>query len=127
MTPMLCVIVFGLLETKHLLADYIWQTNAMVQRKGTYGDLVGASHSLLHAALGALIVLVATPASLLLALGIGVFEFILHYHTDWAKDQLTRRFNQTPKQWGYWVLVGLDQYVHHMTYVAIVAILVIAI
>jgi len=125
-TPVSLILLFGLLQTKHFLADYVWQTGAMVRTKGIYGHPVGASHSLLHAVLTGLILAVATPAGAVLAIAISVGEFVLHYHTDWLKDQLTRISGKTPKDWEYWVLVGADQYVHHLTYVAIPAILVFA-
>lgn len=126
MTPVSLLWLFGLLQTKHFLADYVWQTGAMVRTKGIYGHPTGASHSLLHAGLTALVLAVATPAGWALVAAVAVGEFVLHYHTDWLKDQLTRRSGKTPKDWEFWVLVGADQYVHHLTYVAIPAILVVA-
>jgi hypothetical protein len=125
-TPITLLVVFGLLQTKHFLADYVWQTGAMVRTKGIYGHPVGASHSLLHAVLTALVLVVATPAGALLVIAVAVGEFVLHYHTDWFKDRLTRMSGKSPEHWEYWVLVGADQYVHHLTYVAIPAVLVYA-
>lgn len=115
-------LLLGLLQTKHLLADYVWQTAAMVRTKGIYGHPVGASHSALHAVLSGLILLAVPGTGIGLAGAIVIAEFIVHYHTDWSKDQLSSRLNQNPKQKGYWVLVGLDQYLHQLTYLAIVVV-----
>jgi len=57
---------------------------------------------------------------------IALAEFVVHYHTDWAKDKLQKRAGYTPQQKGYWVLVGLDQFFHQTTYVVILAVLVAA-
>lgn len=57
---------------------------------------------------------------LLAALMLG--EFVFHYHVDWAKDRLIRRDALLPAAKRFWNLTGLDQFLHQLTYVAIVAV-----
>ena len=64
------------------------------------------------------------PVSLLLVLGIAVGEVAVHYHVDWAKEQITRRNGFTPQTAGFWHALGVDQLLHGLTYLAIVAVLV---
>ena len=60
------------------------------------------------------------PASLLLALAITVGEFLVHYHVDWLKEQINRRKGWTVNDHNFWSLLGTDQFVHGLTYLAIV-------
>jgi hypothetical protein len=66
---------------------------------------------------------VLAPASLLLAAGIALGEFVLHYHVDWLKEQLTRRNGLTAQDRGFWLALGTDQLVHSLSYLLIVAVL----
>ena len=49
-------------------------------------------------------------------------EFVLHYHIDWAKEQLIRPF-VAAQGLAYWVIFGADQFLHQATYVAIAYVL----
>lgn len=120
------LLLMGLLQVKHLFADYIWQSNEMVRKKGKYGNPVGASHSALHSVLTVGVLILVTPLSLGLVLLVAVLEFLVHYHTDWAKDYFTALSGKSPREKGYWILVGLDQFMHQITYVAIVGVVLIA-
>lgn len=71
-----------------------------------------------------LVYLVIAPASLLIALWIALGEFAVHYHVDWAKEQITRRNGLNPQVSGYWHTLGIDQLLHGLTYITIVAVLV---
>jgi hypothetical protein len=124
MTPATVVMLMLAFQVKHLLADFVLQTGAMVQRKGVYGDPVGAAHSLVHAVLTLAVLLAVGPLGALAALGLALAEFVVHYHTDWAKDHLQKRAGYTAQQKGYWVLLGLDQFFHQITYVIILGVLV---
>ena len=124
MTPaeVTLLLLLAAFQIKHLLADFFWQTPAMLRTKGIWGHPVGASHSAIHASLSAAIVALLTPLSTAWIAAILLGEFVLHYHTDWAKDQVNKRRGYTPRRKAYWVLVGLDQCAHQLTYVAIVAL-----
>ena len=49
-------------------------------------------------------------------------DAVIHYHIDWAKMNTSQRFNLKPdnSDW-FWILLGFDQLLHHLTYFAIVA------
>jgi hypothetical protein len=68
--------------------------------------------------------LVLVPGSLLMAGAIALGEFILHYHIDWLKEQVTHRNGWTARDRGFWYALGTDQLAHGLTYLGIVAVLV---
>jgi hypothetical protein len=91
----------------------------MWQNKATFGHWGGIAHSGIHAVTTFIILLFfATPT---LAASLMVFEFVVHYFTDYAKMNINRI-----KGWGatthneFWQLTGFDQLVHQFTYVVIV-------
>lgn len=118
MTPATFLILVLLFQTKHLLADFIWQTGWMVSYKGTYGHPGGIVHAGIHGLL-TVPVLIWTPMSVGMIVAVAAGEAVLHYHVDWTKDRLLRRSGWTPREQGYWRLTGLDQFAHQLTYVAI--------
>jgi hypothetical protein len=61
----------------------------------------------------------------LIAGAIALGEFLLHYHIDWAKEQITRRNGWTIQNPGFWHALGTDQLLHGLTYLAIVALLIV--
>jgi NAD(P)-dependent dehydrogenase (short-subunit alcohol dehydrogenase family) len=84
----------------------------------------GLTHAAIHVALTPLAYLLLAPASLLVAGAIAVGEFVVHYHIDWLKEQATRRNGLTPQDSCFWHVLGTDQLLHGLTYVAIVAVLI---
>jgi hypothetical protein len=69
---------------------------------------------------------VLVPGSLLLVVGITLAEFAVHYHVDWFKEQVMQRNGWTSHDRGFWYALGTDQLVHGLTYLVIVAVLVVA-
>jgi Protein of unknown function (DUF3307) len=115
------LLILFLLFTKHFVIDFPLQKPYQWMNKGTYGHPGGLLHSGLHG-LGTWLSLVwFTPYAIALAL----FDFVVHYHVDWAKMNLNAKMG-----WGantheeFWWLLGLDQYIHSLTYIAIVAFIV---
>ena len=115
--------IFTVLEIKHFIFDYVLQTPYQFLNKGTYLHPGGIIHSGLHA-LGTLAAFLIITPPLALGIAIIVGEFIFHYHVDWTKEQLIRRFRLTTKDAGYWRIYGADQLAHHLTYVVIAGPLV---
>lgn len=115
------LILLTLLQVKHLLADFVWQSGWMVRNKGRYGHAGGLAHAGLHAGLS-LLVLAAVDVPLVLALTIAVLEGLVHYHIDYAKCKATRRWAPAPSSQGFWVLMGLDQFLHQLTYLVLAAL-----
>ena len=125
--PQLVLIVLAavaVLMFKHAVADFYLQSAYQYLNKGSYGHPGGIMHSAIHVALTPLVYLVIAPASLLLALGIASSEFVLHYHIDWLKEQITHRNGWTAQDRGFWYALGTDQLLHGLTYLVIVAVLI---
>ncbi len=108
------------LFTKHLVFDFIYQPPYQWKNKGTYGHWGGIVHAGQHALFTNFILFWVFNVSWPIAFGCTVFEFIIHYHMDWLKMWYNKK-----KGWGptthneFWVLTGIDQYVHALTYLAI--------
>lgn len=118
------LLAFVVLAVKHTIADYFLQTSYQYRNKGSYGHPGGLIHAAFHAVLTLPVFLVLPPSSVMLAAAIIAGEFVLHYHLDWAKEQLVKRYKVTHKDVLFWNLFGLDQLCHLLTYVAIIAILI---
>ena len=90
----------------------------MWQNKGTFGHWGGIAHSGIHAfATYIILCLFVFPAA---ALTLAIFEFVVHYATDWAKMNINRIKGWTATTHNeFWQLTGFDQLVHQLTYVAI--------
>jgi hypothetical protein len=123
---LLALAAVAVLMFKHAVADFYLQTKYQYLNKGRYGHPGGLIHAGIHTALTPLVYLVLLPGSLLAAGAIAVAEFLLHYHIDWAKEQITRKNCWTPQNPGFWHALGTDQLLHGLTYLAIVAVLVAA-
>jgi Protein of unknown function (DUF3307) len=127
--PQLVLLVLAavaVLLAKHMVADFYLQTRYQYLNKGTYGHPGGFIHAAIHTALTPLVYLVIAPASLALVAAIAVGEFALHYHIDWLKEQVTHRNHWTVHDRGFWYALGTDQFVHGLTYLVIVDVLVAA-
>ncbi len=123
---LLALAAVGVLMFKHAVADFYLQTPFQYLNKGTYGHPGGFVHAGIHVALTPLVYLVLLPGSLLMAGAIALGEFLVHYHVDWLKEQVTHRNGLTPQNPGFWYALGTDQLVHGLTYLGIVAALVAA-
>lgn len=121
------VILLGL-QAKHFLFDFVFQSDWQVRNKGRYGHPGGLVHSGLHAA-GTGVVLVAAAllgaVAFSVALALAIADFVIHYHIDWTKAQLSRRMNLTPDRHGFWIAMGADQAAHQFTYLCLVGALIL--
>lgn len=116
------IAVFAILIIKHFICDYPLQTRWQLVNKGTYGHPGGIVHSGIHAIGTTVAFLVLTP-SLLVGLLIMAGEFVVHYHLDWAKENIIKRMGWTAQDAPFWLALGTDQLLHHLTYVVIAAVL----
>jgi hypothetical protein len=115
------LILILLLFSKHFLVDFPLQTKFQYSNKGTYGHPGGILHASLHG-LGTFICIYwyAPIAAIYLALA----DMFVHYHIDWAKMKLNSKLGWSPTTHEqFWWLLGLDQYLHAVTYVAFVALI----
>jgi hypothetical protein len=108
-----------LLFIKHFICDFPLQANPwMYRNKGTYLHPGGIVHAGIHA-IGTLLVLAPFigSASVMYAL----IDMVVHYHIDWAKMNLSQRYDLQPtNSERFWILLGFDQLLHHITYFAII-------
>ena len=123
---LLALAAVAVLMFKHAVADFYLQTPYQYFNKGKYGHPGGLIHAGIHTALTPLVYLVLLPGSLLVAAGLALGEFVAHYHIDWLKEQFTHRNGWTTSDRGFWFALGTDQLLHGLTYLGIVAVLVIA-
>lgn len=122
-TPAIVCLMFALVFAKHLIFDFITQGPYQYKNKGTYGHPGGILHSAAQA-VGSFIVLF-NFATLPVLSGLCILEFLIHYHIDWAKMNINAHLNLTPTNSEYfWWLLGFDQFLHYMTYVAMIAFIV---
>jgi Protein of unknown function (DUF3307) len=119
---MLLLWSLALLEIKHFACDFVLQTAFLYRNKGKYGHPAGFVHAGLHAA-GSLPAILLVIQSAGLAAAIVAVEFLVHYHVDWLKLYIDKRYRLGINQSVYWMIFGLDQLIHQITYVAILAVL----
>ena len=108
-----------LLFVKHFICDFPLQAYPwMYRNKGTYMHPGGIAHAGIHA-LGTLLVLVSFIGSA--AMLYAAIDMLVHYHIDWAKMNVSKRYDLQPNNSErFWILLGFDQLLHHITYFVIV-------
>lgn len=121
---LLALAAVAVLMFKHAVADFFLQSSYQYMNKGTYGHPGGLIHSGIHVALTPLVYLVLAPGSLLLAGLLAIGEFVTHYHIDWLKERIVRGNGWAAQDSGFWYALGTDQFVHGLTYLLMVAILI---
>ena len=113
--------ILAWLLVKHFVCDFPLQSHPFLRsHKGDYGALGGICHALIQG-VGPLLVLVLLPSvDLETALQFAALDAIIHYHIDWSKMTLNKKMGWGPMTGDkFWILLGFDQFLHHMTYVLI--------
>lgn len=116
------------LLTKHFVVDFVMQPKWMWSNKGKFGHPGGLAHAGFHSIVTLYILLGSslvpdTIPGVKLAVVLSAAEFAAHYSIDWAKMNLNAKMG-----WGattspyFWWLLGFDQWLHNLCYLAIVAI-----
>lgn len=113
------LLILFLLFTKHLVVDFPLQVPYHYQNKGTYFHPGGIDHAKLHGYGTFFVVIWFT--TLPVAAVIALFDVVIHYHIDWAKMNLNKKLGYGPTTHEqFWWLLGLDQYLHAVTYIGFV-------
>ena len=108
--------------TKHFVIDFLLQMKYQYSNKGTYGHPGGLLHAGLHGVGTAICLIMFPQESILFLAG---FDAVMHYHIDWAKVNINSRMGWGPTTHEqFWWLLGLDQTLHLLTYVAIIAMVI---
>lgn len=119
-TILLTLIIFQL---KHFVADFVVQTEYQWSNKGTYGHPGGFVHAGIHA-VGSVVAVLVLGASAIALASVMLADFVIHYHLDWCKERFNRQYKLTHTDALYWFSFGVDQFLHQMTYLAIIWMLV---
>jgi hypothetical protein len=110
------LVLLLLLQVKHVLADFILTSAYIIQNRWIYGHPGGLLHVAIHLVGSLIAFLIAGLPGLGVLLILLIGEAVLHYHIDWTKDNLTRRYALTPKDAKFWWAMGIDQFLHQATY-----------
>lgn len=105
------------LLAKHTVFDYFVQTGYMIKDKANYGAAGGLLHSGSHG-VGTFIAL-APLVSVSTAFLCAVADTIVHYHIDYVKSNIMRKRQPSSMTQEYWILHGIDQALHILTYIVI--------
>lgn len=120
------IVLLALFGIKHFVCDFWLQFPYMLSEKGIYGANGGIHHALAHS-LGTFIVLMLVfdinVSSTFVAIKLALFDGVVHYHIDWAKQKLNKGL--TPADSKFWFWMGLDQLLHYLTYLFIIGLLVV--
>jgi hypothetical protein len=103
------------LQAKHVICDGPLQTLEMVKAKSHYLRAMGLAHAAIHGAGTTILLLLFgfEPVTALVASGL---EFLAHYHIDYTKENVVKRFGWTTSDGPFWWALTLDQALHHFTY-----------
>jgi hypothetical protein len=120
----LFLILFLGLEIKHYIADYFLQPAWMLVGKGDLRHPGGYAHAGVHAALSAVVLLIAgTPLPILAALVVG--EWVVHYVLDFSKIHYSRGVHVDTSPRRFWALHGVDQLTHQLTYAVMIYVVLL--
>lgn len=116
------LILITLLFTKHFIVDFPLQGPYQWMNKGTYGHMGGITHAVLHGSFTLMCFSMFAPIA---AYYLAVIDAVIHYHIDWAKMNINAKYgwkaDQHPQ---FWWLLGLDQFLHALTYIGLVCLVV---
>lgn len=109
------IILLVLLQVKHFICDFPLQKPYMYLNKGKFGHSGGLLHALVHGIGTWLVVSLIVPA---LAVPLAVLDMTVHYFIDYSKVKINTHFKLKPdnSEW-FWILLGLDQMLHQLTYI----------
>lgn len=125
------IVLFFLFFTKHFFVDFMFQDAYMYKNKGIYGHMGGIIHAVLHGWATFMICIFYGAFyhipfdQIHLWYSVGILDAIVHYHIDYLKVKINDAKNwQCNTSERFWHLLGLDQYLHYLTYLVIVFMLV---
>lgn len=112
------LILMTLLVIKHFIADFVLQFPYMVEQKGTYGAKGGVDHAIIQG-VPTLLILLPFVSNINDAIILSVLDMVVHYHIDWIKMNIAKGLTTADRD--YWIWLGFDQLLHYLTYIGIIA------
>ena len=122
MTPVELFILYVVFRLKHLMCDFMLQSDWMALDKGkpgSQGYKALFTHTLIHAMGTLLVMVVFAPALWWLAL----VDFLIHSTIDRLKGVLTFNKGWKAKDTMFWWAFGVDQELHNLTHIAFVVMI----
>ena len=112
------------LQIKHFVADYLLQPPWILHGKGDFSKPGGYAHAAIHVC-GSLPVLIAGGLSAGWIISLAAAEFAIHYLVDHFKAVHSRAHPHPTNTLAFWALHGADQLMHHMTYSALLLVILL--
>lgn len=103
---------------KHLMADFALQNPWMAENKYLPFHIAGWIHAFIHG-VGTFLVLSFAPITMTMMVSLSILDMMVHHAIDLSKMNITRAFSLTPKDWTFWLFIGIDQMLHYLTYLFI--------
>lgn len=121
------LLILVALEFKHYVVDFLWQPRYEWENKKYYMHPAGQVHALKQA-IGTAIVFFFGSAvfedhlnhAVYIVEAAFVIDWVLHYHIDYLKEKFIHYYKIGFKNPKYWAAFGFDQFLHHLTYIALV-------
>jgi Protein of unknown function (DUF3307) len=123
MTNNAVLVLLLLLQIKHFICDGPLQTKAIVDGKSIYGNRLGLLHAGTHG-LGSLIALAWFGLGWKMVFALAAADMVIHYHIDFTKENIVKSHGWTTATREFWWALVADQFLHHLTYLAIATIVV---
>lgn len=121
----LIFVLLVVFQLKHFIADFPLQNRYMLQKQRSDWSFIPplALHCAIHAVTTLIVVLLVQPSMWYLA----IVDFIIHFTMDRIKagPKYLGRFSDISKS-GFWIALGLDQMVHHLTHIWIIWMLAVS-
>ena len=116
------ILIFaGLIQVKHVIADYMLQSRFILDNRHRYGHPGGLLHVGFHV-VGTVIILIGLGTAWSVIALIALLEALFHYHLDWAKDNFTRSRGLGTEDALFWWAMGIDQFLHQLSYIVMIAL-----
>jgi len=113
------LLLLGLLQFKHMFADFYMQTQKMLSGRGIYFHMGRAQHAGVHV-IGSFLVFLIFHTPMWFILVICALEWFIHFNIDYCKACYSESKQLMPNMAEFWRAMGTDQALHHFTYLAMV-------
>lgn len=121
----LIFVLLVVFQLKHFIADFPLQNRYMLQKQRSDWSFIPplALHCAIHAVMTLIIVLLVQPKLWWLSL----IDFVLHFAMDRIKagPKYLGRYSDISKS-GFWIALGFDQMIHHLTHIWIIWMLAVS-